>query len=160
VTVPAADWPTLEDELPLDLNDEASWEEGTAPPPSMGGGTVDWHPSEAGAAGRLPDESAGPLPIRGNAEALGYTSPGELAALARTPRRITFISVGETYAEEFGVDGRHVIPPHVPHPAGLMDPQGSYPSVSLATAGPVTSELALHADTEESVVHELFAGLG
>jgi hypothetical protein len=160
MTLPADDWPTLEDELPLDLVGEAAWSEGTDPPPSMGGGTVDWRPSEAGAAGRIPDEGAGPLPIRSNADALGYTAPGELAALAASPRRITFISVGETYWEDFDVDGRHVEPPRVPHPAGLMDPQVSSASVSIATGGPVTAELALHADTEEAVVRQLFAGLG
>jgi hypothetical protein len=126
----------------------------------MPGGTVDWRPSEAGAFGRLPDESAGPLPLPGNADALGYTSPGELAALACVPRRITFLSIGETYWEEFDISGEHVTPPRLAHPAGLMDPQGSSASVSLATPGPVTSELALYAGADEENVRQLFAGLG
>jgi hypothetical protein len=158
--MPGTDWPTLEDELPLDLLDEARWTEGTGLQPTMPGGTVDWHPSEAGALPRLPDESAGPLPLPKNAEELGYTSPGELAALACSPRRITFLSVGETYWEDYDLDGRHVTPPRLPHPAGLMDAQGASASVSLATPGPVTAELALHADTEEEVTRQLFAGLG
>jgi hypothetical protein len=160
VSLTAADSPTLEDELPLDLIDEAAWVEGTAPKPDMAGGTVDYRPSERGASGRLPDEGAGPLPISGNAEALGYTSPGELAALAAKPRRITFISLGETLWEDYDVDGRHVTPPRLPHPAGLMDAQGSSASVSLATPGPVTAELALRGGSQEDVVRALFEGLG
>jgi hypothetical protein len=160
VSLPASDFPTLEEELPLDLEGEAAWTEGTEPTPTMPGGTVAWYPGEMGAAGRLPDESAGPLPIRGNADALDYTSPGELAALDARPRRITYLAIGETYWEDFDISGEHVTPPRLAHPAGVMDSQGSSASISLETPGPLSAELALVPGSQEDVIRNLFEGLG
>lgn len=138
---PAMRWAEEELLLPLELSDQVDWPEQVEPKPIMPSGTIDWHVNEQGARGRLPDESAGPLPTIDNAMALNYTTPGELAALDKRPRRITYFSLGETYWQDYDVDGRRLIPPYPVHPAGLMAPASVNPSIDGQTPGPVTSEL-------------------
>lgn len=157
---PQPRWAEEEALLPLDLEDQALWQESAEEKPIMPGGTLDWRPTEAGALGRLPDESAGPLPILANAAALGYVSPGELAALDRRPRRITTFFLGETQWEDYDVDGRRIVPPFPIHPAGVMSPNGSSVSVNGGTPGPVTAILypATVGGTESEFLAAIAAG--
>jgi hypothetical protein len=154
---PGIRWSEEEAFLPYDMENLSAWQENSEIKPIMPGEMIDWRVSEAGANARTLDECQGPLPILANAQALGYTTPGELAALDKRPRRITWFSLGETYVEDFDVDGRRIIPPYPIHPAGIMVPQQASMSVHGETPPPITSELSFTGGTESQFLAQLEA---
>lgn len=100
-----------------------------------------WLADESGAGDRVPTP---PLPILSSAAALDYTTPGELAALDKRPRRHWFVSGHESWWQDPTIDGRHVIFPRVPYPLGdgPMAPQVAQVSVRAVVPKPLTSVAA------------------
>jgi hypothetical protein len=85
-----------------------------------------------------------PLPIPANAQRIGATTPGEVAALAlRRVPRVWFTTLREMNWQDYGIDGRHVVFPRMTYPQGdgPMESQGASMSVTAAIADPITSEL-------------------
>jgi hypothetical protein len=79
-----------------------------------------------------------------NAQLLGASTPGELAALAlRRVPRIWFTTWNEQWWQDYDVDGRHVIFPRQNYPIGdgPVAPQSFMQSVQGNVPPPITSEL-------------------
>lgn len=102
---------------------------------------IHWSPDFTGAE---PREPRAPLPIPMNAQLLGASTPGELAALAlRRVPRIWFTTWNEQWWQDYDVDGRHVIFPRQNYPIGdgPVAPQSFMQSVQGNVPPPITSEL-------------------